>query len=240
MKLAPKNWRDFQHYKDRAPPWIRLHRKLLDDKDFQRLPTASRALAPMLWLLASESVEGSINADADDLAFRLRQPEAEIVEALKPLIDKGFFAVVEGDASALLAPCSHAATPETEQRQSRDRGIAEGEAPPPAASAPAPKPRRPAKTLIPADFAISDRVRKWADEKGHTQLDEHLDAFKRKCIAKGYANASWDDAFMEAIREDWAKLRGRAGVPVVDRSARNDAAKQMLFGRRGSQEVIDV
>lgn len=113
MKLVPKNWRDFQHYKDRNPPWIRLHRGLLDNKDFQRLPVASRALAPMLWLIASESVDGVINADPDDLAFRLRATEKEISVALKPLVEKGFFQPVQ-DASTPLAPRSHSAVPETE------------------------------------------------------------------------------------------------------------------------------
>lgn len=113
VKITPKNWRDFQHYKDRSPPWIRLHRALLDNKDFHRLPVASRALAPMLWLLASESVGGAINADCDDLAFRLRTTEKDIRQALQPLIDKGFF-IVEQDASAVLAACGRVAVPEAE------------------------------------------------------------------------------------------------------------------------------
>lgn len=63
---------------------------------------------------------------------------------------------------------------------------------------------------MPDDFDVSERVRAWAAEKGYDRLPEHLEAFKRKAVAKGYTYASWDDAFMEAIREDWAKLRGRA------------------------------
>jgi hypothetical protein len=113
VRIVPKNWREFQHYKDRNPPWIRLHRKLLDDKDFQRLPVASRALAPMLWLLASESVDGAINGEVDDLAFRLRTTEKEIGAALKPLIEKGFFVLVQG-ASTALADGLRDAVPETE------------------------------------------------------------------------------------------------------------------------------
>ena len=31
MSTTPKNWSDFQHYKERNPPWIRLHRSLLDN-----------------------------------------------------------------------------------------------------------------------------------------------------------------------------------------------------------------
>ena len=65
---------------------------------------------------------------------------------------------------------------------------------------------------MPDDFGISERVRVWAESKGFGNLGEHLDAFKRKCAANSYAYADWDAAFMEAIREDWAKLRGRAGM----------------------------
>ena len=28
-----KNWAQFQHFKDRSPPWIKLHREFLDDYD---------------------------------------------------------------------------------------------------------------------------------------------------------------------------------------------------------------
>ena len=63
------------------------------------------------------------------------------------------------------------------------------------------------KTPMPEDFGISDRVATWAKERGYEQLDQHLEAFKRKSTARAYTYASWDDAFMEAIREDWAKLR---------------------------------
>lgn len=62
------------------------------------------------------------------------------------------------------------------------------------------------KVPMPEGFAISDRVRKWADEKGHDRLEERLEHFKGKALANGYAYADWDEAFMGAIRDDWAKL----------------------------------
>lgn len=201
MRLVPKGWAEFQHYKNRNPPWIRLHRKLLDNKEFQRLPVASRALAPMLWLLASESMDGSINADADDLAFRLRQSEEEIGEALKPLISKGFFIEVEDAASTVLAPDKQLAPKNASETETETEEI-------PAAPARLPK-RKPQKAPMPEDFVVSERVRVWAAGKGYGQLDDHLEAFKRKASANGYVYANWDDALMEAIREDWAKLRGR-------------------------------
>ncbi|CAN7244229.1 hypothetical protein LJR175_000989 [Variovorax sp. LjRoot175] len=139
----PKNWKSFQHYKDRAPPWIKLHRSLLDDRQYQRLPLASRALAPMLWLLAAEAKDGAFEGAVEELAFRLRTTEGEIEAGLKPLIDASFFAVEEQNAIAspqsreqgadvalapcyqaasnTLADCERVATPETE-------GETEGEA----------------------------------------------------------------------------------------------------------------
>lgn len=116
MRLIPKNWSEFQHYKDRRPPWIKLHRSLLDDRDFMTLPVASKAIAPLLWLLASEDESGEFDAELGELSFRLRMQESEINDGLKPLIDKGFFL----DASTMLAPCFQVAVPETERETERE------------------------------------------------------------------------------------------------------------------------
>ncbi len=96
MRLIPKNWADFQHYKDRNPPWIRLHHKLLDNREFQKLPVQSRALAPMLWLLASESIDGIFDGSIEEIAFRLRSKESVIKEGLEPLLAAGFFGQLGG------------------------------------------------------------------------------------------------------------------------------------------------
>ena len=119
MKLTPKKWASFQHYKNRVPPWIKLHRALLDDRLYQRLPLASRALAPMLWLLASEHEDGIFEASLDELSFRLRQGLSEINEGLQPLVAAGFFEIVEGDASTVLADRKQLATPEAEEIRGR-------------------------------------------------------------------------------------------------------------------------
>lgn len=113
MHLTVKSWKEFQHYKDRCPPWIKLHHKILDDFEFHTLPVASRALAPCLWLIASEHEDGQIDANFDKLAFRLRQTARQIEDALKPLIERGFFIVVQG-ASAALAQGEQETRPETE------------------------------------------------------------------------------------------------------------------------------
>ena len=88
-----KNWAEFQHYKDRSPPWIKLHRALLDDFQFTSLPLASKALAPLLWLLAAESKDGAVSIEAEWLAWRLRIDVSDVAAGLSPLIERGFVIV---------------------------------------------------------------------------------------------------------------------------------------------------
>jgi hypothetical protein len=116
MRLVPKNWATFQHYHKRRPPWVKLHRQLLDDVEFIRLPLASRALAPLIWLLASESDDGSFEGDPTLLAFRLRLPEPEVQVGLTGLITSEFVL----DASTGLAVCKRVTPLEREERESRE------------------------------------------------------------------------------------------------------------------------
>jgi hypothetical protein len=188
MKLVPKKWDEFQHYKDRSPPWIKLHRDLLNNREYLRLPLASKALAPFLWLLASESNDAVFEASIDELEFRLRFSRKEIEDGLKPLIDNGFFSI----ASGVLAPCLQVAIPEREgETEKRERR---------------PSPKN-ALTTIPDNFGISEKVVEWAKEKQFDRLEEHFENFVNQCIAKNYKYANWDIAFMNAIRGDWAKVR---------------------------------
>ncbi|WP_439671453.1 helix-turn-helix domain-containing protein [Cupriavidus necator] len=64
-----------------------------------------------------------------------------------------------------------------------------------------------AKTAIPDGFGISENVRKWAQAKGHARLEEHLEHFIGTAKANAYQYADWDAAFMNAVRNDWARLR---------------------------------
>jgi hypothetical protein len=103
---------------------------------------------------------------------------------------------------------------------------------------------RPSKTPLPSDFSVSDRVRDWAAENGHVRLEEHFESFVRKARAKGYEYASWDDAFMEAIRGDWAGLKKQQGPPrMMSWSEKNDEVIAQLTGRNRYEpddRTIDV
>lgn len=72
-----KNWTEFQHYRDRNPPWIKLHVALLDDYEFNSLPDVSKGHLMMLWLFASKN-DGRIPGDGKFLQAKLgldKQPD---------------------------------------------------------------------------------------------------------------------------------------------------------------------
>jgi len=92
--LRVKNWDEFQHYKDRNPPWIKLHRALLDDYEFSRLQDASKAHLMLIWLFASQK-NGYIPEDASFLKRKLgleREPNLNL------LVEHGLL-IREQDAS---------------------------------------------------------------------------------------------------------------------------------------------
>ena len=70
-----KNWKKFQHLKDRKPPWVKLYRDLLDDIEWFELDPKAAKVLVMLWLIASED-DGNIPT-AKQLAFHLRMSEKE-------------------------------------------------------------------------------------------------------------------------------------------------------------------
>jgi hypothetical protein len=70
-----KNWKKFQHFKDRKPPWVKLYRDLLDDIEWFELDPKAAKVLTMLWLIASED-DGNIPT-VKQLAFRLRMSEKE-------------------------------------------------------------------------------------------------------------------------------------------------------------------
>lgn len=93
--------------------------------------------------------------------------------------------------------------------------------------APKAKPKAKAKTKtreipLPNGFCISERVLAWAAEKNHSNLEAHFEHFTGLAKAKGYTYVDWDEAFMGAVRMNWAKLNGSsqsgtAAIPVWER-----------------------
>lgn len=149
-RLRVKNWAEFQHYRHRRPPWIKLHHGLLDDFAWHRLPEASRALGPMLWLLASERADGTIACDRETIAFRLHVTRDKVDEAIAPLIGAGFL-IEEHDAGGPLAAREQPADSESEsesEKETETETEREREA----------RARKTASTKVPEAFAAASRA----------------------------------------------------------------------------------
>jgi len=101
-----KNWDKFQHYKDRLPPWIKLHRELLNNYEFTCLQDASKLHLMLIWLLASQT-DNKLPADPQWLKNALH---IDIEPDLEALFNAGF---IEID-SDLLAACKQVDIVETE------------------------------------------------------------------------------------------------------------------------------
>lgn len=115
-----RNWKQFQHYKRGMPPWVKLHRALLDDREWGALSDAAARLLVEVWLVASEGKrDGEFPADAEWLAWRVRRPSGVLAGCLQELVKAGFLMEIRGVSSVALAVSYPRDRAETEQRQSR-------------------------------------------------------------------------------------------------------------------------
>jgi hypothetical protein len=109
-----KNFKRFQHYKERNPLWIKLYYETLDDYEFACLPDASKWLLVGLWMLASRT-ENKIPHDVTWIAKKLALTERV---KLDPLLSAGFITIHA--ASNALAGRYQDATPEKETEKETD------------------------------------------------------------------------------------------------------------------------
>jgi hypothetical protein len=108
-----KNWHEFQHYKGRDPPWIKLHKRIMTDRQWHMLSGDDAKALIMLWLIASEHA-GNLLAD-DDIAFKLHMK----VEEILPLLERLNHWLEDG-ASAPLAARKQLALSTEQKEQSRE------------------------------------------------------------------------------------------------------------------------
>lgn len=104
--LQVKNWEKFQHYKDRNPPWIKLHFEILASEDWVMLADASKLLMITCMMIASRN-NGTIPNDPN---YIKRVAYLDKLPNLTPLIECGFLINPLADAITLQAD----ARPETE------------------------------------------------------------------------------------------------------------------------------
>ena len=95
--FSVKNWDEFQHYKDRNPPWIKLHNHLLDDYEFEMLGDAAKGHLLCIWMLASRT-KNEMPLDDKWITKKIGASNKVNLEAL---VNAGFL-IVEHDASTSL------------------------------------------------------------------------------------------------------------------------------------------
>lgn len=121
-----KGWAKYQHYKDRNPPWIKLHRELLTSLTWALADDASRVLAIACMLLAA-ATDNNIPADPAYIrrvAYLNSNPDFSVLirlEFLELVDDKGKVIITAitplADASKLQAH----ARPEAETEKESEK-----------------------------------------------------------------------------------------------------------------------
>ena len=120
--LSIPKWDEFQHYKDRNPPWIKLHNQLLENYEFECLPDASKAHLLCIWMFASRTN----NKLRNDSKWIGRKIGANSKVDIDLLIESGFLQLnqrlqtMEQDASTMLQGAEQCAIPE-ERREEGER-----------------------------------------------------------------------------------------------------------------------
>lgn len=109
-----RNWTKFQHYKNRNPPWIKLHIEILASEDWVSLDDASKLLAIVCMMIASKN-DGHV---PDSPEYIQRVAYLDKKPNLKPLVDCGFLEIPLAGASDNVVVLADA-RPEKETEQSR-------------------------------------------------------------------------------------------------------------------------
>lgn len=199
-----------------ANAWFRMYAEFASDAKVQMMSEAMQRRLLMVFCLRCSDV--TVTLSDEEIAFQMRISSDELDKTKSLFIEKGFidssWNVLNWEKRQCASDSSAART-----RAYRDRKrdtpvtshVTKGDAldkkrEEEKREEEKPRKRAPAKSALPTDFGISARVRSWATEKGHDRLEQHLESFRAKATAKGYTYADWDAAFMEAIRENWAKL----------------------------------
>lgn len=223
-----KNWSEYQHYKDRSAPWIKLHKEMLSSRFWVMGSDASKVLAICLMLLAQRN-DNKIPLDEE---YIRRFGHLETRPDFSELANAQFIEIIDEndclqDASAALATCP----PEERERESRG----EEKKHTPAA-------RKRAAVSCPDD--VSESV--WTDylairkAKRAPMTGTALDGLRKEA---GKAGLSLQDALRVCCAKGWqgfdaSWIAGRAGGQ--SRRDKDAAWLDELLGKNSSSRTIEV
>jgi replicative superfamily II helicase len=203
-----RNWEKFQHYKDRAPPWIKLHRDLLTSRTWVSGDDASRALAVACMLLAA-ATDNKIPADA---AYVRRVAYLNSDPDLAKLADTDFIEFIDengaalADASNLLAKCTECSPGERREEERREEERREEKS----------RDARKRATRLPEDWKAEQALLEWArSQRPDLDPSEEQEKFRDYYLSLSGHNGTkldWTRTFRNWIRNSRgsAKPNGRA------------------------------
>lgn len=93
--FAVKNFGKFQHYRDRAPQWIKLYSSTLEDYDFAALPDVAKGHLMSIWLLAGR-MDNKIPWDPQFIAAKIGARSPVDLDAL---FKAGFIIAYDADTA---------------------------------------------------------------------------------------------------------------------------------------------
>ena len=120
-----KNWDNFQHYKDRNPPWIKLHNQLLDNYEFELLGDSSKGHLLCIWMLASRT-QNKMPYDAKWIAKigASSKVDLQAIESsgfIERLHDASNMLHKENNCDSVSVPSEEKSRVETEAEKSRSK-----------------------------------------------------------------------------------------------------------------------
>ncbi len=121
-----KNFDEFQHYRDRTPPWIKFYNSVLEDYEIASLPDATKAHLFAIWLLASRS-GNSLPYDSAFIGNKINATEPVDLEAL----EQSGFIILDQGCSDPLSETEQSADTEGEREREQRESEREREKPPP-------------------------------------------------------------------------------------------------------------
>jgi hypothetical protein len=145
-----------------------------------------------MWLLASESKDGTFDGSLDELVFRLHITPKEYQDGVKPLIDKGFFVI----ASGVLADCKQVAIPERETEKETETE------------------KRQRATVVATPDGVSQSV--WQEFIAHRKAKKAqvtqlvIDGIKKEADKAGF---TLEDAIKEIVVRNWQGFKAEWVLP---------------------------
>lgn len=112
-------WDEFQHFKKRDPIWIKLYRKLRNDRKWRTLPAKESKMLVDLWMLAADGDDaGKIHLTDEEIAWELRMDPDEVRPCLEVIATHGFIKLI---SERYQSDSPHALARDRGRERDRDR-----------------------------------------------------------------------------------------------------------------------